>query len=73
VVLEGLSSIDEDDRNLVVKLAAEFCVGVDVDFVPGESAAAGELGEALFDDFAEMTSFAGIHHNVARLWHARGF
>src|ERR1700756_3401024 len=54
-VLESFPAIDEDDRHFVVELAAEFMVGIDVNFLPGKSAAAGELGETLFYNFAEVT------------------
>jgi hypothetical protein len=69
-VLERFASVNEDHGNFVVKLAAEFVVGVDVDFAPDESSAAGELGETLLNHFAEMTAFAGVNHHAARLWHA---
>ena len=69
-VLERFASVDEDDRNFVVKQAAEFVVGVDIDFVPDKSSAAGELGETLLHHFAEMTAFAGVDDDAARLWHA---
>ena len=36
VVLECLASVNENDRNLVVELAAKFGVEVDIHFVPGE-------------------------------------
>jgi hypothetical protein len=72
-VLEGLVPINKDDRDFVVELAAEFRVGINVDLAPGEAAAARELGEALLDQFTEVTSLAGIDDDVARLWHADGF
>jgi len=73
VVLEGFAAINEDDGDVVVELAAEFGVGVNVDLAPSEAAPAGELGEALFHHFAEMTSLAGINYDAARLWHAGRF
>jgi hypothetical protein len=69
-VFKGLASIDEDDWDFVVELPAEFMVGIDVDFTPGESAAPRELREALFYDLAKMAAFAGVHDDVAKLWHA---
>jgi hypothetical protein len=41
VILEGFAAVNENYRNFIVELAAEFMVGVDVDFVPGETSAAG--------------------------------
>jgi hypothetical protein len=72
-ILEGFAAIDEHDRNFIIKLATEFVVGVDVDFVPGEPTAAGELVKALLHHFAKMASFAGVYGDVTRLRHARGF
>jgi hypothetical protein len=40
VILEGLAAVDENHRNFIVELAAEFEVGVDVDFLPDEPSAA---------------------------------
>ena len=39
-VLEGFAAIDEDNRDFIVKLAAEFGVRVNVYLLPRESAAA---------------------------------
>jgi hypothetical protein len=60
-VLEGLAAVDEDDGDLVVVLAAQFGVGVDVYLSPLEAAALMEFDEALLNDLAEMAPFAGIH------------
>ena len=68
-VFEGFAAIDEDDRDLVGELAAELVVGVDVDFLPGEPAAAMELGEGFFHDLTEVAAFAGVEHDLAGLWH----
>jgi hypothetical protein len=57
-VLEGLAAVDEYDGDLVVVLAAEFGVGVHVNFVPGKSTTFLKLRQALFHDLAEMTSLA---------------
>jgi hypothetical protein len=69
VILEGLAAINEDYWNLVIVLAAKVGVGVNVNLAPGKTAAAGKLGEALFHDFAKMTSLARINDNVSRLRH----
>lgn len=70
-VFESLAAVDEDDRDFVVELAAEFVIGVDVDLAPGETAAPREFAEALFHHFTEVASFAGVDNNIARLWHAK--
>ena len=59
-VLECFAAIDEDDGDLVVVLAAQFGIGVDVHFAPLKAAALMEFDEALLDDFAEMAPLAGI-------------
>jgi hypothetical protein len=51
-VLEGFAAVDEDDGNFVVELAAKFGVQVNVNFMPGEAAAARKLGKAFFDNLA---------------------
>jgi hypothetical protein len=71
VVLESFAAVDEDYRNLVVIEAPGLGIGVYVDFAPGEAATLLELDDTLFDDFAEMTSLAGINDDLARLHHAR--
>lgn len=63
MVLERLSAIYEDDRYLIVVLLPQFRITVDIDFTPYEVGLALGLGERLFDDVAEMTSTAGVHHN----------
>jgi hypothetical protein len=63
-VFEGLIAFDEDYRNLVGELAVELGRGVDVDFFPGETIAAGELGERFFDHLAEVTASSGIKDDV---------
>jgi hypothetical protein len=57
-VFECLASVDEDYGNFVVVLTAEFGIGVNVDVLPCETAAARKFREALFHYFAEMTSLA---------------
>jgi hypothetical protein len=71
VVLKSLAAVDEDYGDFVVIEASDFGVGVHVDFTPGKAATLVELDEALFDDFAEMTSLAGINDDFPRLRHAR--
>jgi hypothetical protein len=71
VVLKGFVAVDEDYGNLVVIEAPDFGVGVYVDFTPGKAATLVELDDALFDDFAEMTSLAGINDDFARLRHSK--
>ena len=70
-VFERFVAVDEDDRDLVVELAAKFRVGVYVDFLPGEAATAREFGEALLHYFAKMTSFARVNHDLAHEPHGR--
>ena len=70
-VLEGFPAINEDDRDFVVKLTAEFGIAVDVDLAPNEGAMARELGKTFLHHFAEVASLPGINHDCARLWHAR--
>ena len=69
-VLEGLATINENHWNFVVELPSKFGIGVDVDLPPNEAAAAGEFGQALFDDFTKVASLAGINHDSVRLRHA---
>ena len=70
-VLESLAAVNENYGDFVVVQATDFSVGVDIDFTPGEAAAAVEFDEALLDDFAEMTSLAGIYDDFPGLRHAR--
>jgi len=71
VVLKSFAAVDEDYGDLVVIEASDCGVGVYVDFTPGEAATPVELDDALFDDFAEMTSLAGINDDFPRLRHTR--
>src|ERR1700674_2753046 len=59
-VFEGFAAVDEDDGNFVGELGAELFVAVHVYVLPGEAAAAVQFGERFFDDFAEVTSLAGV-------------
>src|ERR1700746_2337302 len=62
-VLKGFAAVDEDYWHFVIVEAPDFGVGVHVDFSPGEAATLVELDDALLDDFAEMTSLAGINED----------
>jgi len=57
-VLEGFAAVDEDYGDFVGVAAADFRVGVHVDFSPVEATTLVEFYEALFNDFAEVASFA---------------
>jgi hypothetical protein len=72
-VFEGLAAVDEDYRDFVGELAAELFVAVDIDVLPGESAAAMQFGQALFDDFAEVAALAGVDHDLAKFGHSAEF
>jgi len=54
-----------------VNWPAEVVVGVDVDFLPTEQAAALEFHQALFDDFAEMATLARVNQDLAGVRHGR--
>ena len=71
VVFEGFAAVDEDDGDFIVKLAADFVIGINVDFTPGEAALPGKLDQAFLDDFAEMASLAGVNHDLAGISHGR--
>ena len=51
-VLERFVPVDEHNRDLVIKLAAELFVGVHINFAPLEAAAAMEFDEALLHHLA---------------------
>jgi hypothetical protein len=68
-VLKGFTAVDEDYGNLVGELPPELFVGVHIDVLPSEAAAAMEFGEGLFDDLAEMAAFAGVDHDLAEFGH----
>jgi hypothetical protein len=70
-VLEGFAAVDEDYGDFVRVEASDFGIGVDVDLTPTVAAALLELDETLFDDFAEMTSLAGINYDFPRQRHAK--
>jgi hypothetical protein len=70
VILEGLSSIDEYDRNFIVELAPEFEISIDIDLTPSKASTARKLCETLFHDFTQMAALPGVHDDAARVWHA---
>ena len=70
-VLEGFSSVDEHDRDLIVKLVSQFAIAIDVDFLPRKSAAAGKLVEAFLYQFTKMASLSRVNHHLAGFRHGR--
>src|ERR1017187_3377347 len=70
-VLKSFAAVDEDYGDFVVIEASDLGVGVDVDFPPGEAAPLVQLVEALLDDFAEMTSLAGVNDDFTQLRHSK--
>lgn len=64
-VLEGFVSVDEYHWNLVVVFPAQLQITIDVDILPCETAAALQFRERLFDEFAEMATLAGVHHDLS--------
>ncbi len=72
-VLECFASVDEDDGNFVIELTSEFGVGIDVNLLPGEAAATGELGKTLLHDLTKMAALPRVNHNVVSGWHASRF
>jgi hypothetical protein len=72
-VLKCFAPVDEDYWDLVGIEPPDFGVRVHVDFSPGEAATLVQLDDALLDDFAEMTSLAGINEDFPRRRHAREF
>jgi hypothetical protein len=69
MVLEGFAAIDEDHRDLVVELATQFRIAIDVDFLPGEAATARELGKTFLYYLAQMTSLARVNHDLPHELH----
>ena len=51
--------------NLIVELALQLRVGVNVHFLPGESAARFQAGQGGLDLVAEVAVFAGIEDDFA--------
>src|SRR5215472_16672246 len=70
-VLERFAAIDEHDRHFVGELSAQLVVGVDIDFLPAKQAAAFQLDETFFDNFAKMTAFASVNQHLAGVGHGR--
>lgn len=71
MILEGLSAVDENNWNFIVKLPAEFDIGIHVNFAPRKTSSARKLGEAFLYDFAKVAPFSGIDDDVTRLLHCR--
>jgi hypothetical protein len=69
VILEGFSTVDEDDWNFVIKLPAQFVITINVNFLPGESASARKLAEAFLHQFTKMASLSRVNHHLAGFWH----
>jgi len=70
VVLEGLVAVNEDHGHFVGEAAAQFVVRIHVNFAPGKAAAAVQFGKGFFHNFAQVTAFAGVNDDLARLFHA---
>ena len=70
-IFEGFAAVDEDYGDLVGELAAELFVGVDIDFLPAEQAAALKLYQTFFHDFAQMAALASVNENFSRVGHPR--
>jgi hypothetical protein len=73
VVFERFTAVDEDYRNLVVEIAAQLLVGVDIDLAPVETAAAMQLDQAFLHDLAQVTPLASVKLHFARLRHSGEF
>jgi hypothetical protein len=68
-VLECFPPVDEHHWDLVIKLPPQFTIAIDIDFLPGKSATAGKLGEALFHQLAKMASLSRVNHDLPGFWH----
>jgi hypothetical protein len=66
-VLEGFAPIDENHGHLIIELPAKLRVGIDINLLPSKAAPAREFEKALFDNFAKVTSFAGVDDHASRL------
>src|SRR5271155_2641925 len=64
-VFEGLTPVDEDDRDFVIELPAQFVVAINIHFLPREAAAAGEFREAFLHQLAKMTTLPRVNHDLA--------
>ena len=70
-VLKSFMPVYEYDWDFVGELTLEAVVGFDVNFAPVKAAAALQLLELLFHDFAKVASLAGIHDHFAEQRHGR--
>jgi hypothetical protein len=68
-ILEGLSTVDEHNRDLVRELALELIVGFNVHFAPAKSTPPLQFRELFFDDFAKVAPLPGIHDDFAQDGH----
>jgi hypothetical protein len=68
-VFEGFAAVDEDDWDFVGELAAELLIGVDVNFLPVEAAAAMEFGQRLLDDLTKVAAFAAVENDLTGVGH----
>ena len=57
--------------NFITILAAKVGVGIYIHRIPGKAGAAGEFGEAFFDDLAEMTPFSRVEKHLVGFRHGR--
>ena len=69
-VLEGFAPVDEDDRHFVIELPSQFAVTVHIHFRPDKPASAREFRQTLLHHLAQMTTFARVNYDLARLGHA---
>ena len=71
-VLECLAAVDENYGDFVVELTAQLFIPVDVNLSPYETASPGQLHDALFHDFTQVTALAGVNQDLARYVHQAG-
>jgi hypothetical protein len=64
-ILKGLPPIDEHHRHFVIELSPQLAVTIHIYFLPGETAAAGELRKALLHQFAKVTTLPRVNHDLA--------
>ena len=70
VILEGFAAIDKDDWDFVVVQPQEFGVSIYIHLGPGETAVAGEFGQALLHHIAKMATLAGVDNDGVEGRHA---
>jgi len=70
-IFKGFAAVDKHDWDFVIELPPQLPVAIYIHFLPGKSSAARQLAEAFLYDLAEVTAFAGIHHDLSRLRHAQ--